>query len=273
MKLYSLSHSNEPKQPDSVDPQADRVNVISHEMRTPLAIISGYAQVLREEVDASQKELVEPILENVERLNQVIASMIDWEASQVVAPVATQDCDVRHLVQTVIDLVRPSIGNKELSIHLVADEIEVVGDISAESLRAGLKPVLENAIKFSEKGTINVRLDADSSRIRIRVEDEGQGIQGDGARLFEPFIQESAGLNRLHEGLGLGLALAQQGITRLKGTISLANKSHGNGAVAEITFPRMARQEAKKRPVYGLRGLVRPSGRPVASKTDQKRAA
>ena len=100
-------------------------------------------------------------------------------------------------------------------------------------------------IKFSESGDICIETRIGPDTITIEVTDEGIGLPDNTAQLFDPFIQGSAGLDRSHDGLGLGLSLAQKAAGRLSGSITLHNRSEG-GTLARLTFRRFAHVSVRR---------------------------
>ena len=238
MKLRLIPHLQTSRASD-----ADKLHVLSHELRTPLAVISGYAQLLREELDSQQAMLLSPILENVNRLDQVISTLLEWETVTPTTDAVASDCNIRTIVDRVISRYLPLAAAKGITIDVSIQEgIDSVYS-SVEVIESSLAQVVHNAIKFSEQGTISVSLHCTSTDVFITIEDEGHGLPQNGRDLFEPFVQGSQGLNRSFEGLGLGLTLARTHLNRIGGHISLENASRSGddtGAKASISFPRDA---------------------------------
>jgi len=234
MKLYQLQTPSAPSKESE-----ERVHVLSHELRTPLAVIRGYAQVLEEELTGEQKSLVAPILENVERLQHVISSLIDWEANASEEKTVRSNCDIRELVDSVVRKNTPLAESKNISINVLSKESKISAYLAAESLRTYVNQLLDNALKFSDSGSVNIELEVSPQHICIRIIDNGPGISAATDRLFEPFVQGSSGLSRTHQGLGLGLALVKKETLRLNGKVTLTNGAT-SGAIAELRFPRSA---------------------------------
>jgi len=96
--------------------------------------------------------------------------------------------------------------------------------------------LLSNAMKFSTKGTITIRVDIDNDMLVTQVIDQGIGIdEKDIVKLFMPFIQLEGGLSRSHEGTGLGLAICKNLIEKLGGTINVKSEL---GKGSNFTFQR-----------------------------------
>ncbi|MDA1029752.1 MAG: HAMP domain-containing sensor histidine kinase [Bacteroidetes bacterium] len=236
MKLYSKTPINKAT--------SDRTHVLSHELRTPLAIIGGYAQVLRDELDPALKELVTPILENVDRLSHVIGALLSWDSIDTETTPSAENCDIMAVVGSVVERLKPTVEAKSLQLEWSGPESRLASYASVEQIRSVTTELISNAIKFSENGRIQIQISATSSSVSLEVIDEGIGVTGNIQRLFEPFVQGSVGLNRQFDGLGLGLTLARKKAREISGTVTLEN-GIGKGAIATFTFPRFA-QSSKK---------------------------
>jgi signal transduction histidine kinase len=234
MKLYSIQPLRE-----TSNLEVDRIHVLSHELRTPLAVISGYAQILKEEVDPGLHDVISPIIENVERLNQVINSLLTWESTELGGGVTPENCEIVTLVSSVADKLRSAAAAKSIDITVTGRESRIASYAATNLIESVVKQLIDNAIKFSESGSIHIQVFATSTNVTIRIEDQGMGLTEKPEKLFEPFVQGSTGLNREHDGLGLGLALAQKAAIEVSGKVSLENGQE-KGAVASFSFPRFA---------------------------------
>lgn len=211
-----------------------------HELRTPLQILTGQLQMLRD---------LDPTPEQAAILDQAQLS-------------ATQ---LRHLVQGLLDL--SSLGRGSLTIqptltdltaHLedllrcfelgaTAKGLELRKDLDplprplvcdAARLSQALEALLDNAIGFSAKGVIAFRLKARPEgrawHLRFEIEDQGPGLPPDWKRLLHPFEQEEQSLRRRRGGLGIGLPLAAGIVERLGGELGLVPLATGTLAWVEI---------------------------------------
>lgn len=99
-----------------------------------------------------------------------------------------------------------------------------------------LANVIDNSIKYSEKGVINVNYTLNENEVMIKIHDQGIGISKDYQRhLFKDFSQKSAGVNRLYDGVGLGLALTKKYLGLINGAIKIHSEK-GNGTQCQITL-------------------------------------
>jgi CheY-like chemotaxis protein len=150
--------------------------------------------------------------------------------------------DMREVVLTAIDAIRPAANAKNISISLTLepDAVRVSGD--ADRLQQVLWNLANNAIKFTPKGgRVNVTLERVESSISLSVEDSGQGIEPEFLPfIFERFRQADGSTTRRYGGLGLGLALARHLVEAHGGTIRVESRGRGLGAKFTAVLPVQA---------------------------------
>jgi signal transduction histidine kinase/DNA-binding NarL/FixJ family response regulator len=215
---------------------------MSHELRTPLNAILGFSQMLNldPQLNADQRETLAIINHSGEYLLKLINDVLEMakiEAGRIQLQIAHFDLD--DLVGDVLELMQ--IRCEEKSLDLLFEKTTafpryVKGD--AARLRQILLNLMSNAIKFTERGGITVRMggaDGQDRRLLIEVEDTGQGIRHeDIQRVFDPFVQlsEDAG----QRGTGLGLSITRQFVELMDGRISVDSKL-GRGSIFRVELP------------------------------------
>jgi PAS domain S-box-containing protein len=188
---------------------------MSHELRTPLNGILGYAQILRLEggLNPAQAGRVNSMMEAGKHLLQMITRVLDLseiEAGHVELRAA--EIDVLPVAASCLDQVRPTAEAKNLTLKIdmaPGTPRKLVTDQTR--LRQVLLNLLGNAVKFTSRGSVELRLRsaADGSVLRIEVADTGPGIPAnERRRLFRDFERLDADATRTAEGAGLGLALS-----------------------------------------------------------------
>lgn len=215
---------------------------MSHEMRTPLHQISGVAGMfLRDTLTEKQKHRL-GLLENaVKRLDTVIGgilTLVDIEAGE--AEVKLRPLDIALVVSEVIAMNASAAMNKKLLLQTDVASLPsaLLGD--ARHLTTILSCLCGNAITFSDKGTIYVRIkhvaeDTGSITVRIEVQDEGVGIAPENvARLFEHFEQADNSTTRKYGGTGVGLAIVQK-LARMMGGDAGCESIEGQGSTFWVT--------------------------------------
>lgn len=222
---------------------------MSHEMRTPLNGILGVSALLAEtEMASRQKELLDVVSASGKVLLRLIddildLSRIDAETFEVVeAPFC-----LRELIEQCIETVVPSALDKGLEVRsdrITLPDRQVIGDMVR--IKQVLLNLLTNAVKFTERGHIELEVDArvhgDMVAIRFAVADTGVGIEKDKyARIFDRFYQIDGTITRRYGGAGLGLAITRKLMEAMGGTIELASEP-GLGSVftVRLSLPALA---------------------------------
>lgn len=222
---------------------------MSHEIRTPLHNIIGLAQLLRRDVsDGAQRQRLDNLCDSSEHLLSVVNDVLDLSKIETDHLVLDDsDFSVGQVLDRVILVVTGSAKSKGLDLVADADPMLREAILRGDALRLGqvLINLLANAIKFTERGTVTLRVTfrsegADSLRLLFSVEDTGIGIAAeDQTRLFAAFEQADSTTTREYGGTGLGLTISDRLVRQMGGVISVES-SVGAGATFsfEILFPR-----------------------------------
>ena len=216
--------------------------VVSHELRSPLNAILGYAALLR--YGRMDAEEVKHAVEVIERSGKAQAHLIDdlldtariisGKLRLVVGPV-----DPASVIEESVQTIRPAAEAKGVSLG--ADLPTEIGQITGDPARLQqiVWNLLSNAIKFTPQGgRVEARLERVDPHIRITVSDTGKGISPDFLPyVFDRFHQSDTSSVRRHGGLGLGLALAKYLVELHGGTIEADSSGEGQGAIFKVTLP------------------------------------
>lgn len=185
---------------------------MSHEIRTPLTAILGFTDLLEEEVEEDGRMFVEEIRSGGERLLHTLNTVIDLAQIEAgVMDIGTEPVDLSNLAESVAADHRDDLRAPELTmeVEFAEDRLLVFGHRG--SLKRILGHLLDNAIKFTERGLIRVSVREEGTRAALVVEDTGRGMDPEFIdRAFLPFAQASSGTTRTHEGTGLGLTLVHR---------------------------------------------------------------
>ena len=238
---------------------------MSHELRTPLNAILGFSNLLREGASETQRKDLDIINRSGEHLLTLINGVLDVakiEAGRTVVEVAL--CDLRSLVRDVTEMMRVRAEEKGLKLFVdQSPEFPETVNTDAAKLRQVLINLLGNAVKYTEKGIVTLRLNAkpagDAERLLLRfdVEDTGTGIAPeDQAHIFEPFVQ--AGKPATQKGTGLGLTITLQFVELMGGTIHVESRL-GKGSLFRVEVPSERAQPSEiraptpdRQPIIGL---------------------
>lgn len=214
------------------------LNNMSHELRTPLTAILGFSEMLADEAAPEDRDLALAILRGGLRLRTTLNSVLDHaQLASGQTRLAPTRMDVAHEAREAIRLLQPLADEKGLA--LVGPEAGTVPAVlDADAFGRIVVNLVDNAIKFTEAGAVTVGVrTVDEDMIEVRVSDTGIGIGTDDLdRVFRPFEQASEGLDRQHEGNGLGLAIARGLVDLMHGRIDVESVP-GEGTTVRVTLP------------------------------------
>ena len=211
----------------------------SHEMRTPLTAIKTVGETgLREGQDeGGYREVIGSMLEEVDRLTQMIDTMLLSRADGGTVPVALAPTDLAGLARDVVAQLAVLAEEKEQTLRIDA-AAPVVVRADALILRMAITNLVDNAIRYSPlRGTVVVRVDADAAEARVGVSDTGPGIAPvHHDRLFDRFYRVDSARSRQGGGAGLGLAIAQWATHIHHGRLTVVSRE-GAGSAFTIALP------------------------------------
>lgn len=215
---------------------------MSHELRTPLNSIIGFSGILMQErpgtLNDEQKKQLGMVQNSARHLLSLINDVLDIskiEAGQLKMNVHA--FNLPDLIYKVADIIRPFADKKNLRIMLSVDEN--ISEIISDELRVKqiLLNLVNNAIKFTEVGSISLKCYSEGDFVKMEISDTGMGIESDKIELlFKPFMQVDTGLTRTHEGTGLGLSICKKLTEMLNGKIEVESE-YGSGSTFTVTLP------------------------------------
>ncbi|MEB3831084.1 ATP-binding response regulator [Phormidium sp. CCY1219] len=216
--------------------------VLSHELRSPLNAILGWATMMRARKlsDAKRAAALESIERNAKLQTQLVEDLLDTSRLlQGRMRLSVGEMSLIPTIEAAIETVRLAAQAKdiELRVELDPEEAWVMGD--PNRLQQVFWNLVSNAVKFTDPGGwVEVRLDRLESEARIQVRDSGQGIDPEFVPfVFDRFRQANASTTRSFGGLGLGLAIARQLVEMHGGRISVASDGEGAGTTFTVWLP------------------------------------
>lgn len=220
---------------------------LNHEIRTPLSGVLGMTDLLLEtELTEEQAEYVRSTRECANSLLEVLNSVLAYSALQAgMYRFETTEFSPRELVETLAQETRERAASKGLQVKLIVDAaVPATVTGSARHLRECLWQILQNALKFTNDGSIELTVTCDAveahslqGTLRFHVRDTGIGIPSEQlSQIFESFTQLDNGLARSYSGLGLGLAIADKLVRKMGGLIH-AESCSGEGSTFTIVVP------------------------------------
>lgn len=215
---------------------------MSHEVRTPLNAVLNYSNLIKSEFEDKLTEEYLEIFEGIEHAGKRITRTIDsiLNLSQLQAGnFELQSIRVDLGGEIIPDLI------KEYSLAASAKKLEFrFGNLTKDStvvadqycVKQIISNLIDNAIKFTDKGFVEIRVLKDESKVIVEVEDSGTGISNEFIpKLFEPFVQEDHGYTRKYEGNGLGLVLAKRFCELNNAAIEIDSKKN-KGTTFRVKF-------------------------------------
>ncbi len=223
---------------------------VTHELRSPLNIILGFTRrLLRKQTPPSTElsKALDAIYRNAETLLAHINSILQYARMETQkSNNALEKVDLSNLIHQLVEEFRPIVHQGvRLMLDLQTSDLSAYGNI--QMIDQILKNLLSNAIRFTERGEIRIRvsdtIEKNIPYLAIDIQDTGKGIaEDDQAHIFEPFHQaHDPKANLDFGGIGLGLAIAKQFATEMRGDLRLLHSELGKGS----TFRLLLRKETK----------------------------
>lgn len=216
----------------------EMISDISHQTKTPIANLLLYSELLgEEELSEGGKESINIIHEQTEKLRFLVDSLVKLSRLEngIVSLTAEQN-SVKELVDSVVLALKNKASYKGLILcGPASDEEDVFAHFDMKWTTEALNNIVDNAIKYTDDGSIDVSISATDVFARIDVKDTGIGIsEEESAKIFSRFYR-SADVNQ-KEGVGIGLYLAREIITDEGGYIKLSS-TKGEGSLFSIFLP------------------------------------
>jgi signal transduction histidine kinase len=223
----------------TIERRRDLVSSVTHELRTPLVCIEGFAAALHDNWasfdDPDRRDLVTRIGAHAAELDVLVSELLDFSATERGALRAElARIPLRETVEEIIAGLRPLIGDRPVRIDV--PDVEVIAD--GDLLGRTLSNLVSNAVKYSDPGTAVVVTGTTRREVaRIEVVDEGIGMtEDDLANAFEPFWRGGPPGTQRVRGTGIGLALVAEYV-RLMGGAHGARSTPGRGSTFHFTLP------------------------------------
>jgi PAS domain S-box-containing protein len=223
---------------------------ISHELRTPLVGILGFSEILRDKIKNREfSDMADTILNNGKRLMETLNSVLDLstiEADKL--ELNFTEINLMSFIEDNLRLFEPAASKKGLELIYNRSTDNFYISVDEHLLYQVLNNIINNAIKYTEKGSITIEIDSiqeDGNYAAIKIIDTGIGIKKENLKnIFEEFRQESDGLSRRFSGSGLGLTITKKFTELMQGKIKVESK-FGQGSTFTLLFP-LIRFESNK---------------------------
>ncbi|HEY8470167.1 MAG TPA: ATP-binding protein [Longimicrobiales bacterium] len=232
--------------------QADFLAIMSHELRAPLTAILGYADLLLEGIPTplppAARAQVERIVASAQHLRELIDDILSYSRIEAGRQeVVLARTDLRHELSRIAQIAAPMATEKGLRFHYEPPEDAIILETDPEKLRRLLIHLVSNAVKFTDRGEVELSVRRENDDALIDVRDTGIGIAPEHLeRVFEPFWQVEEPTTRRAPGTGLGLTLARR-LARLLGGDITVSSAPGKGSTFTVRLPvRSGRERARQ---------------------------
>ncbi len=213
---------------------------VSHELKTPLTAISGYAEIMAngiakaEDHQSISKKIHEEALRLLDKINNIIKiSKLDEDKIELDFTLI----NYKQLINEIVNNLQPLIAKHEIKVETELENIE--GKAINSIMYDALYNIIQNSIKYNkQKGSIKIRLNLIENNIYIRVKDTGIGIEHEEIpRIFERFYRVDKSRSQIIEGSGLGLAISKHALLLHNAKINVYSKIN-EGTTFEIIIPK-----------------------------------
>lgn len=230
--------------------KSEFLGIMSHEMRTPLNPIIGFAELLlRQAQTESEREILQAIADAGAQMLQLIEAILNYSQLDAGrAKVLITEFTLQEPIDNNVRLLQGLLEGRPIRFEYSVDFGELDGSrqlvfqSDVDMIGQTLRNLLSNAVKFTKEGKVSLfvkvlEVDRDTARVSFTIEDTGIGISAaDQGKLFQPFTQVDSGPTREYGGTGLGLAICRRFVDLLDGTFSFES-SPGEGSVFTFSIP------------------------------------
>lgn len=244
--------------------KAEFLNQVSHELRTPLAVIIGYIECITDglygKIDPKHQEILQVVVKQSSHLKNMIDQILIYSRLEAgKQPVKFEDLQLTkiiHDMEETFDFLCRQKG-LEMRWNLPKDSVTISSD--AVRVKEVISNLIQNAVKYTDRGSITLRLERQSSTgaVIVEVQDTGMGISEHHlASIFEPFMQaHKTSSENSRGGIGLGLSIVKKHVDQIGGTIRVESEL-GKGSTFKVLFPK--RVEKHPSHSHRLRSWLKP---------------
>ena len=224
--------------------KSEFISMASHQLRTPLTAIKGYTSMMLEEsygkIEPRGKRVLSNVLISSERLVKIVEDLLNISRIELGRmKLEKQSIDMKKMIDGVYQEMKTRAKNKGLNLIWKKPKIAFPKlNIDELKIRQVIYNIVDNAIKYTKTGKIEIKLARENSNLVISISDTGRGFDKDDKnKLFELFTRGKAGTDTFVEGTGMGLYIARKFITLHQGKIWADSKGKNKGSSFYIELP------------------------------------
>ena len=224
--------------------KSEFISMASHQLRTPLTAIKGYISMMLEgsynHFSPRAKEKLKNVLYSNERLIKIVNNLLNISKIELgKMELEKEPVQIEDLIQSCYEELKIEAEKKNLKFHFQKPK-KPLPKISIDSLkiRQVILNLIDNAIRYTQKGEIEIKAKKINSRIQVSVRDTGEGLtQEEKKKIFEGFTRGAAGFTYWIEGAGLGLYIGKKYVELHQGKIWAESKGKGEGSIFLVELP------------------------------------
>ncbi|BAK56590.1 phosphate regulon sensor protein [Candidatus Arthromitus sp. SFB-mouse-Japan] len=231
--VYTFKNITEQKKIDNMS--AEFISNITHELKTPLTSIIGFADTLKEVEDENDRQIFYDIIsKEAIRLNNLISDILIFSEIQTQNDITKQKIDIMQLLYSVKQLLTPQISNN-ININIIGDRIKI---LSCEKyIMQIFLNIIDNSIKHSFGENIDIICKEDSKNVCIKFSDDGIGIpKNEIENIFKRFYKIPTSKTKFR-GTGLGLSIVYGAVKKISGNLEVFN-NEDKGVTFKVNIPK-----------------------------------
>jgi signal transduction histidine kinase len=226
--------------------KAEFLNQVSHELRTPLAVIIGYLECITDglygEIENKHQEILQVVAKQSSHLKNMIDQILIYSRLEAAKqPLRIDELPLNKIIADMRETFDFLCQQKGLELHWDLPQSQIVIRSDAVRVKEVISNLLQNAVKYTDRGVITVKVTtiAKLDSIAVQVEDTGMGIaEHQLSSIFDPFMQaHKTSSENSRGGIGLGLSIVKKHVEQIKGTISVRSDL-GKGSIFTVVLPR-----------------------------------
>ncbi len=216
----------------------DFVVNVSHELRTPLTAIKGFLETIETRAEEENRPYLEIIQRNTERMIAIVEDLLVLSELEERGPkIDKAKVDLKPMAESILKMFEKRANDKGLALSLEAPFDLPVVQADPGQMEGLLLNLVDNAVKYTEKGSVKVRLSVREAHLAIDVEDTGPGISADHLpHVFERFYVVDKSRSKKLGGTGLGLSIVKHIALAHRGTVSVKSRV-GEGTTFSVLLP------------------------------------
>ncbi len=226
-----------------LDPIASEfISFVAHQMKSPLVAIKGYADLIATghygSVSEEARDVILKIKAASERSLDLADNLLDLKKiEEGKMKYDFKPVDLGNIIQDVCDELQPLADKKKLDLIFPKDAKDVMARADKRTLHQVIQNLVDNAIKYTDKGSVNIEITKDTKKAVIKVSDTGRGMSKETLKIAFDKFERDSNVHQIIQGTGLGLFIAKNIIKAHKGKIHAESEGEGKGSTFIVSLP------------------------------------